>query len=349
LSGASGVLPDDETAQRTTPIEERQVIRTIGIPAIFVTMTTAAMAATPHERVFPVAAKPVLEDKFPAVPVTFPGGVRAWRDVVYQTLPGYRPQILDIYVPASAGPHPLILYIHGGGWIGGHTRHSGALADFPKVLASLAAEGFTVASLEYRLSGEAHFPAQLQDSNAALRFLRAHAAEYRIDPKRVGIWGGSAGGHLSALTAVTCRNTTLDPAAANDGCVQAAVTWYGIYDFAGLSATPDGNAPGGKLLGCQGPCPAETIRAVSPVTYVNASDPPFLLIHGTDDHTVPVDQSHRGEAALRKAGVAVEAIYIPGVDHSFIGKTPADTRNATLLAINATFDFFHQKLGVPRK
>lgn len=166
----------------------------------------AAQPATAKERVFPTADKPVLEDRFPQVPVAFPGGVKAWRDVTYQTIDGYRPQVVDIYVPAGKGPHPLVLYIHGGGWRGGHTRHSGAFADFPKVLAALAAEGFTVASLEYRLSSEARFPAQLQDSNAALRFLRANAARYAIDPARVGVWGGSAGGHLTALTALTCRD-----------------------------------------------------------------------------------------------------------------------------------------------
>lgn len=309
----------------------------------------AAAAGNAQERQFPTAAAPVTEDKFPVVPASFPGGVKAYRDVVYQTIPGYRPQIVDIYVPASKGPHPLILYIHGGGWIGGHTRHSGALADFPKVLASLAAEGFVVASLEYRLSGEARFPAQLQDSNAALRFLRSKAGDYGIDPSQVGVWGGSAGGHLAALTAVTCRDTRLDPAAAGDGCVQAAVTWYGVYDFRGMTATPDGNAAGGKLLGCDATCPADKIAAVSPVTYIDAKDPPFLLIHGEDDRVVPVAQSRLGEAALRKAGVKVESIYIPGVDHSFIGKTPQDTRAATLKATNATFDFFHKTLGVPRR
>jgi acetyl esterase/lipase len=242
-----------------------------------------------------------------------------------------------------------VLYIHGGGWMSGHTRHSGALADFPKVLAALAAEGFTVASLEYRLSGEARFPAQLQDANAAIRFLRAHATQYRIDPKRVGVWGGSAGGHLAALAGVTCRDTALDPKAGQDGCVQAVVTWYGVYDFAAMTAASADDAAAAKLLGCSGPCSAEALRSVSPITYINSKDPPFLLIHGTDDKTVPVAQSHEGEAALRKAGVPVEAVYLPGVDHSFIGKTPAATRDATLRVTNATFDFFHEKLGVPRK
>ena len=318
------------------------------LTAIMFCSSIAAAAEAP--RVFPIAAAPVLEDRFPAEPVMFPHGVKAWRDVVYQTVPGYRPQIVDVYVPATSGPHPLVLYIHGGGWTSGHTRHSGAFADFPAVLASLASEGFTVASLEYRLSGEARFPAQLQDANAAVRFLRAHAEQYRIDPARVGVWGGSAGGHLTALAALTCRNTALDPAAAHDDCVQAAVTWYGVFDFARMAAVARGgdNAMG-KLLGCEGPCPDDRIRAVSPVTYIGPGAPPFLLIHGEDDKTVPVEQSHIAEAALKKAGAPVASIYIKGVDHSFIGKTPQATREASLTAINATFDFFHAQLQVPRK
>ena len=319
----------------------------LSLLAAALALTSPALAAS--DRVFPVAATPVLEDHLPNPPVEFSQGVKAWRDVVYQQLPGYRPQIVDIYMPADTAPHPLILYIHGGGWIAGHTRHSGALADFPAALASLAAEGFTVASLEYRLSGEARFPAQLQDANAALRFLAAHAADYRIDPSRVALWGGSAGGHLSALTALACRNTTLDPASAKDTCVKAAAIWYGVFDFKGMASTNDGDAAGRKLLGCDGPCTDDKLAAVSPVTYIRPGAPAFLLIHGQDDHTVPVAQSHLAEAALKAAGVPVSAIYIPGVDHSFIGKTPEATRDATLRAVNATFDFFHRELGVPAK
>ena len=162
-----------------------------------------AMALAAAPRVFPVSATPALDDHLPNPPIAMPGGVKVWRDVVYQTNDGYRPQIVDIYVPATKGPHPLVLYIHGGGWRGGHTRHSGALADFPKALAALAAEGFTVASLEYRLSSEAQFPAQLQDANAALRFLRGNAANYRIDARRVGVWGGSAAVSYTHLTLPT--------------------------------------------------------------------------------------------------------------------------------------------------
>ena len=322
-------------------------IRPLGITLM---VGISAVASAAPQRVFPVSDAPRLEDKFPEQPVQFPKGVKAYRDVSYQQLPGFTPQIVDIYVPASKGPHPLVLYIHGGGWVGGHTRHSGALADFPKVLAALAAEGFTVASLEYRLSGEAKFPAQLQDSKAALRFLKSRAAQYKIDPARVGVWGGSAGGHLAALTALTCRDTRLDPKGAEDMCPTAAVTWYGVFDFAGMTATPDGNAAGRRLLGCsESSCSADRIALASPVSHIDRSDPPFLLIHGEEDKVVPVGQSRRGEAAFRRAGVTVESIYIPHVDHSFIGRSPTETREATLTATNATFDFFHAKLKAPRR
>lgn len=322
--------------------------KTVALAAI-----AAALAVSPAsaQRVFPVAEQPEMTDHFPNPAVAFPKGVKGYRDVVYQQINGYTPQVVDIYVPAGKGPHPLVLYIHGGGWVGGHTRHSGALANFPRVLAALAAEGFTVASLEYRLSGEAKFPAQAQDAKAALRFLAANAATYRIDPARVGIWGGSAGGHLTALTALSCKDTRLDPAAAGDVCASAAVTWYGVFDFAAMAAGRANGVDGAaeRLLGCTSPCTAEAYSPASPVTYIDAKDPPFLLIHGTEDKVVPIEQSRIGEARLRAAGVPVETMYIPGVDHSFIGATPAQTREATLKATNATFDFFHQKLDAPRR
>ena len=302
-------------------------------------------------RDFPVAAKPVLEDHYPVQVAHWPAGVTSLADVAYQTLPGYRPQSIDIYMPPKGkAPHPLVLYVHGGGWVGGHTRHAGALADFPAVLARLASEGFVVASLEYRLAGEARFPAQLQDMRAALRFLKGNAARFGIDPARSGIWGGSAGGHLSALAALSCGVGSLDApgtkAPAGSECVQSAVIWYGVFDFAALAAgrPGGGDSAAEKLLGCTGPCTAEQFAPASPVTYIDAKDPPFLLIHGEADKTVPVAQSHLAEARMKAAGIQVESIYIAGADHSFIAATAAETRTATLKAINATFDFMHKTL-----
>lgn len=309
----------------------------------------SAQSTSYKERILAVGVEPSMADKFPRVPVALPDGIKAWPDVTYRQIPGYRPQIVDIYVPATKGPHPLVLYVHGGGWMGGHTRQSGAFADFPKMLASLAAEGFTVASVEYRLAAEARFPAQLQDVNAAIRFLRAHAAEYRIDPARVGIFGGSAGGHLSALAALTCGDTALDPEAGKDQCIQAAVSWYGVMDFATSTRIAEKGSPEQNLLGCDGTCPEDRMRAASPAAHVSAKAPPFLIIAGENDRTVPAAQSRLLEAKLRAAGNDVTSIYYPGIDHSFIGQTAAETAATSLKAANATFDFFHQKLGVPRK
>ncbi len=304
-------------------------------------------------RDFSTSAKPALDDVYPERLTRWAGGVISRADVVYSTIPGYRPLIVDIYTPPKAGgPKPLILYIHGGGWVGGHTRHSGALANFPATLATLASEGFVVASLEYRLASEARFPAQVQDARAALRFLKSNAARYGIDPTRTGIWGGSAGGHLSALTALSCGDASLEAgvvtAPAGSECVQSAVIWYGVFDFAALAAGRPGGNDGAAagLLGCKATCTAEEFAPASPVTYVDAKDPPFLLIHGEGDKVVPVAQSHLMEARLKDSGVKVDSIYIPGVDHSFIGSTAAETRAATLKAANATFDFFHKTLGV---
>jgi len=328
---------------------------------IWICATLALLAASPAiaasaARQFDIADKPVVEDRYPDRIAHWPDGVTSLADVTYSVIDGYRPLIVDIYMPPKqTGPKPLVLYIHGGGWVAGHTRHSGASANFPAVLARLASEGFVVASLEYRLAGEARFPAQLQDARAALRFLKSNAAKYGIDPSRTGIWGGSAGGHLSALTAASCGVAKLDPAgtSAEPGseCVQAAVIWYGVFDFAALAASRPGGTDGSaaRLLGCKEACSDQDYASASPVTYIDDKDPPFLLIHGTDDKTVPVAQSHIAEARMKAAGEPVEAVYIDGVDHSFIGKTPAETRAATERALNLTFDFLHRRLDGARR
>ena len=312
--------------------------------------TTMPASASPP-RIFPIGDKPVPGDVYPDRITHFPGGVTGLADVVYSTVNGYRPMVVDIYMPANAkstGPKPLILYIHGGGWVGGHTRQAAAFSDFPGVLAKLASEGFVVASLEYRLANEARYPAQLQDVRASIRFLKANASKYGIDPARVALWGGSAGGHLAALGAMTCGVAGIDETPQKPGseCVQGAVIWYGVFDFSKMIAPMIARGESGPvgLLGCAtaASCPADTLAAASAVTFIDAKDPPFLLIHGDADKVVPVDQSRLAEARLRAAGVPVEAIYLPAIDHSWIGATPAVTRAATLRAVNATFDWFHK-------
>lgn len=327
----------------------------LSAPALAATSAAKAAAHSVAPRDFPTLDKPGSQDTYPVQVTTWPGGVTSLADVTYKVTSGYRPQIIDIYMPpkpakGAAKPRPLVMYIHGGGWMNGTTRNAGALANFPAALARLASEGFVVASLEYRLAKEARFPAQVQDARDALRFLKANAAKYGIDPARSAVWGGSAGGHLAALTALSCGDTSLDQpgvaAPAGSECVQASVIWYGVFDFAALAANRPGGSDGAGqgLLGCSGPCTAEQYAPASPVSYIDAKDPPMLLIHGNDDKTVPVAQSHLAEARLKAAGVKVDSIYLPGIDHSFIGATPADTHAATRTAMNATFEFLHHTL-----
>ena len=267
-----------------------------------VCLTVVPGGAGAEPRTFPVAAAASQNDVYPDRVTQFPQGVTGLADVAYSVLPGFRPLILDLYLPQGEMPQPLIVFIHGGGWVGGNTRHSGALTDFPRALAQLAAEGFVVASVEYRLADEAPFPAALQDVRAAVRFLKTNAAKYRIDAAKVAVWGGSAGGQLAALAAASCGDHSLDPEPAQAGseCVQGAVIWYGVFDFGPVVERGRPGAPDNRFLGCSGDCDA-MVRRASPIGYVTADDPPFLLIHGEGDRTVDVSQS-RGHAERAREG-----------------------------------------------
>jgi acetyl esterase/lipase len=287
------------------------------------------------------------EQVWPAPPAQFADGVTAIGDLVYAQPLRYRPLLLDLYRPRESGPLPLVIYVHGGAWRSGNKRQGGPIADFPAVLAQLAARGFVLASIEYRLDGEATFPAAIHDVKTAIRFLRSHARQYGIDPTRVGIFGGSAGGQLAALAATSCGVEALEPDAGGrppeaSDCVQAAAPWYGVYDFQTVPI-PRGSTGPAPYLGCAtAECPAETLRFASPVTYVDATDPPMLLIHGNADKLVAVSQTHEFEELLHKAGVPVEAIYIDGADHGLVGKDEQATLIAIRRALEATFDFFER-------
>ena len=312
-----------------------------------------------------VSAKTVRDDVYRKASTVFPGGVTGLPDVEYVNIVGYRPLLLDLYLPpktTQAKAHPLVIWIHGGGWNRGDSRTSGAFADWPAVLASLAARGYVVASVNYRLSAEARFPAAIQDVRASIRFLRANADKYGIDADRVIVWGGSAGGQLAALAATSCGAAAFEPQpslgrgsreqgpaggvygadalkAAEAGasvpdCVQSAVIWYGALD---LTTTTVTNLA--AYLGCDPKVCREVADKAGPIAYVDASDPPMLLIQGLSDRTVSPDQTKTMAAALEKAGVSVETLYIPGADHGWLGATPEATRDASLLALRRTFDF----------
>ena len=280
--------------------------------------------------------------------------------VLYSAPPGYRPLRLDIYRQAAPnGPRPLVVYIHGGGWQSGHTRHAGAFANWPEVLASLARKGYVVASIEYRLSSEAKFPAQIHDVKQAIQWLRANAAKYSIDAQKTVVWGGSAGGQLAALAATTCGVEALKPESADktvstpSDCVQGLVAWYGVFDFNAIPPPPpgvdDAVSAAGKYFGCAPAQCANKIALASPITHVDAKDPPALLIHGELDKVVLVGQSRAFDAALRAKGVGSELLVIPAVDHSFIGSSPEATRQASLQALSKTFAFIDAVVGGERK
>lgn len=317
-----------------------------------------------------VAIEPavVLEDRYPDRQTEFPGGVTSIADMVYSVRPGYRPLILDLYFSdddaGKGSARPLVLFLHGGAWMSGHTRHSGAFANWPATLAKMASMGFVVASIEYRLSGEAPFPAALVDVQDAIRWLRSNAQKYGIDKANAVVWGVSAGGQLAALMGTACGAAAYVPAptpelAAHNpeesACVQGVVAWYGIFDFESIvsnfqNGIVDENDPNisviSQYIGCHiKHCSVADYRAASPVNFIDATDPAFLLIHGDNDAIVNVGQSRTMAARLEAAGVSTELLIMANVGHSFIGATSIDTRDASLLALQASTDFLQQVFG----
>jgi acetyl esterase/lipase len=266
----------------------------------------------------------------PTPAVSYPGNVQNFRDIAYAELSGFRPLTLDLYVPPPGGaPKPAVVFIHGGAWRHLTARDGGTYRDFPATLASVAARGYVVASVNYRLAGEARFPGAVQDVGMAIQWLRTHAADYHIDAARVIAWGSSAGGQIAALIGTACGVKALEPptpegahAPPPSPCVQGVIDWYGAID-------PESPAPNPKAaariaasitayLGCEpAKCPPGWVKSASPFQYIDRSDPPFLIQHGTADVTVSPDQSRRLYDALRAAGVPAELVLYPNVSHGF--------------------------------
>jgi acetyl esterase/lipase len=333
--------------------------------AIALAVSRPALAAD-VSAVPPEMGRSVRGDGYPAQDVTFPNGVRGKPSLVYGEPLGYRALTLDLYLPPKTLPRPakgfpLILYIHGGAFLVGDVRRNDPFADFPAVLASLSARGYVVASVAYRLSGEAVFPAAIQDVKASIQWLRSHASDYDIDPSRVMTWGASAGGNLASLAAVSCHAPLLEPSSTDrnvSDCVQGSIAWYGVFDIATLAAQSrqeDGSwrnvpdAPEYRMLGCYAEeCKKGQIAAASAVSYVTAKSPPMLLIVGTEDKTVPYHQTLEMAERLKANGVPYELIVIPDVDHGFIGKTAGRTREANLRALEATFRFIDKIMDSAR-
>jgi acetyl esterase/lipase len=253
----------------------------------------------------------------PGPRVPLPEGTRVLRDLAY--VPGgHERQKLDLYLPPTGSRWPLVVAIHGGAFRMGDKGGEPAGA--------FVARGFAVAAINYRLSQHAVFPAQIEDCKAAVRWLRANAAQYGYDPDRVASYGASAGGHLAAMLG-TAGDVAAFDVGANPGVssrVQTVVDFFGPTDFLQMDAhrpsekamvhdTPD--SPESQLVGGPIRDNPEKVARGNPVTYVTADDPPFLIVHGDADLLVPHHQSELLEAALRKAGVRVRLETIPGGPH----------------------------------
>ena len=258
-----------------------------------------------------------------ASPVRLPAGIKMEKDIAYVP-DGDEAQKLDLYLPEKAveKPMPLIVHIHGGGWMGG--------SKFPCPVALMVLKGYAVASVEYRFSQKAKFPAQIQDCQAAIRWLRAHSKDYHFDTDHVGVVGGSAGGHLSALVGTSGGKNAFSKIGGNEeqtDRVQAVCDIFGPADFSTVvqQAAEDKNVknifefntpkdPYSELIGTKLD-DKEKADAVSPVHYVSQDNPPFLILHGTHDALVPYAQSEEFAAALKEKDVAVWLQKLPGSGH----------------------------------
>lgn len=260
----------------------------------------APVAAAPDSRGASVVAEPGMPPEGSGQgPPGGKGAVDAslyrnkWLDVVYAAESDT--QKMDIYLPDEGkGPFPLVVAVHGGGWSSGDK--TGAM-----VLPSLNAiqRGYAVACVNYRLSGEAHFPAQIYDIKAAIRFLRANAVDYNLNPDKIALWGDSAGAHLAALAGTSADAPELMGAGGEEKTVsdrvQAVVAWYPLID---VSIGDREDAPERMLFGRPMAEVPELVRNSNPETYITPDDPPFFIEHGDKDQAVPVQQSIHFAAAL---------------------------------------------------
>jgi acetyl esterase/lipase len=229
---------------------------------------------------------------------------------------GGRPLLMDIFLPAipARNPTPAVLWLHGGGWERGDKNgSSGALL--------LAGAGFATTSLYYRLSGDAKFPAQIEDVKCAIRYLRSHAADYGIDPDSIGIAGASSGGHLALLVGAAGPDARLEGSggwAETSSRVRAVCSYYGPTDFSAFMTEygERGRNAIRKLVGLP-PGNTDAYKRASPISYVTRDMPPVLMFHGDSDQLVPHTQSERMLAALQRAGGDAQLITVGNADHDF--------------------------------
>jgi acetyl esterase/lipase len=260
--------------------------------------------------------------------------VRTQRNLVYGK-GGDTDLKLDLAMPKNGpGPFPAVVCIHGGGWRGGKRQ------DLAKLIEFLAGKGYVAVTVSYRLSDKARFPAQIEDCKAAVRWLRANAKKYQVNPDRIGAIGFSAGGHLVCLLGTSDKKDGLEGKGGNadqSSRVQAVVSFFGPTNF----NTKDWSDQVEEtflipLLGATYKDKPELYKRVSPINYVTKDDPPFLFFHGTKDTLVGLRHSNELAAKLKKAGVAAEVVEVKGEGHGWKGKKLTQTLDQSVAFFDKT-------------
>ncbi len=229
------------------------------------------------------------------------------KDVTYCAVDGVELK-MDVYYPfENNGRFAVTMYVHGGGWQKGDKGGGAGETEFSE----LQQAGFLVVSVNYRLAPEYEFPAMIEDVKCAVRSLRAHADLYNLDPNRIGVFGGSAGGHLVSMLGTTDESAGFDAGEYLEysSRVQAVVDMFGPADL-----TVDFEGGGDTVRRAFGDF---DLALASPVTYVTADDPPFLILHGEQDALVPIEQSEALLAALQAVGVSAELVPVANAGHGF--------------------------------
>lgn len=288
-----------------------------GAPAATVPQPPAPTAAAPTTTTKPAAEPVATSSSTPPTAAPAPVVAGVTRDIEFEAVGGQRLR-LDAYVPESAGQlRAAVVIVHGGGW------RSGDKGDWSGEAQKLMDAGFVAFSVNYRLAPAFRFPAQLEDVQAAVRWVRSHAAELGVDPARIGALGGSAGGHLAGLLGTT-GSGPLD----RDARVKAVVSWSGPMNFhadinpeRGQSSTA---VP--ELLGCSRDACPDLWSQASPIDQVDSSDAPMLLANSKEE-LVPEAQARAMSARLDQAGVANRLVIFPGSQHAraYSQKVWADT------------------------
>jgi len=302
------------------------------LAAAFAIVIAAAVTAAPGEEPKP---KPV-----EATPEPLP--VKVQRDILYETIDKQR-LYLDLAMPKEGGPYPCVVMFHGGAWQGGSRKDlsvgskdkNGKVS--PSVIENVASHGYVVASVGYRLAPKFKFPAQIEDARAAVRFLRANAKKYDIEPNEFAAAGFSAGGHLALLLGLADKEKDWNVGnnTNESSCVQCVVDFFGPTDLSLYSCSPGlEDAYMVPVFGKACKTNPDVFKKASPISYVSKNAPPILMIHGNFDLIVPIIHSENLLKKLEDAGATAKLITVNGEGHGWNGRELTRTTNDAIAFLN---------------